>query len=180
MRYFPLLIIIYLCGALINMANADIAIQNSDARSALILDGQWNTIVDPYENGFYNYRYEESETGYFKNAKPATPGDLVEYDFSRSPKLNVPGDWNTQQEKLFLYEGTVWYQRDFDIGKKSDKQYLIYFGAVNYYAVVYINGKKVGEHEGGFTPFQFDVSSMIKSGLNSIVVKVDNRRERDQ
>lgn len=158
----------------------DLAVQNVDAYPSILLDGRWDVIVDPYENGFYNHRYEESENGYFKNAKPATPADLIEYDFSRSPKLNVPGDWNTQDEKYFLYEGTMWYHRDFDIGKKADIKYFVYFGAVNYQAVVYVNGKKVDTHEGGFTPFQFDITSYVKTGLNSLVVKVDNRRERDQ
>ena len=158
----------------------DIAIQNPDAQPGISLDGRWDIIIDPYENGFYNHRYEESDTGYFKNAKPANPGDLVEYDFAKSQKLDVPGDWNTQDEKLFLYEGTLWYHRDFDISKKVDQQYLLHFGAVNYSSIVYLNGKKIGTHEGGFTPFQFDVSAQIKTGVNSLVVKVDNHRERDQ
>src|SRR5689334_23211126 len=92
-------------------ALADMAIQNPDTRNQISLDGRWDTIVDPYENGFYNHRYEESDSGYFKNAKPKGPADLVEYDFATSPKLNVPGDWNTQDDKLFLYEGTIWYHR---------------------------------------------------------------------
>jgi len=164
----------------VNGAQADIAMQNPDSRNGILLDGRWDTIIDPYENGFYNHRYEESEKGYFKNAKPANSSDLVEYDFARSPKLSVPGDWNTQDEKLFLYEGTIWYHRDFDVGKKTDQVYAVHFGAVNYHATVYVNGKKIDTHEGGFTPFQFDISEHVKSGLNSLVVKVDNHRERDQ
>ncbi len=184
MRYMKLagLLLFVSANTLVMSATtlADIAIQNPDSRNAISLDGRWDTIVDPYENGFYNHRYEESDKGYFKNAKPANPGDLVEYDFARSPKLNVPGDWNTQDDQLFLYEGTVWYHRDFDIGKKTDNRYAIYFGAVNYHATVYLNGKKLGVHEGGFTPFQFDISDHVKAGGNSLVVKVDNHRERDQ
>ncbi|HEX2584226.1 MAG TPA: glycoside hydrolase family 2 TIM barrel-domain containing protein, partial [Steroidobacteraceae bacterium] len=149
-------------------------------RPGISLDGKWDIIVDPYENGFYNYRYQESTTGYFRNAKPATPEDLIEYDFARSPKLNIPGDWNTQDDKLFWYEGTIWYHRDIELSVDSQYKYVLYFGAVNYKAIAYVNGKKVGTHEGGFTPFQFDISGLIKDGTNSIVIKVDNRRERDQ
>lgn len=167
-------------ACLLEVAHADIAIQNPDSRVAISLDGRWDTIIDPYENGYYNHRYEESDKGYFKNAKPANPSDLVEYDFARSPKLNVPGDWNSQSDQLFLYEGTVWYHRDFDIGKKVDLNYAIHFGAVNYHATVYLNGKKIDTHEGGFTPFQFNITEQVKPGLNSLVVKVDNHRERDQ
>ncbi|HWV14565.1 MAG TPA: glycoside hydrolase family 2 TIM barrel-domain containing protein [Cellvibrio sp.] len=171
--------IIFLCAFIVPSVHADPAMQNPDARTALSLDGRWDIIIDPNEKGFYNERYEESETGYFNNAKPSNNGDLIEYDFAHSGKLNVPGDWNTQDAKLFLYEGTLWYHRDFDIGKKTEQQYNIYFGAVNYRAHVYINGKKVGSHEGGFTPFQFPINDFIKSGVNSLVVKVDNHRARD-
>ncbi|MES1196051.1 MAG: glycoside hydrolase family 2 TIM barrel-domain containing protein [Steroidobacter sp.] len=162
------------------MAAADTAIQNPSARASISLDGKWDVIVDPYENGYYNHRYEESDSGYFRNAKPNSPGDLVEYNFATSPKLNVPGDWNTQDDKLFWYEGTIWYHRDVELNAETTRQYLLYFGAVNYKAIVYVNGRKAGSHEGGFTPFQFDISALIRNGTNSIVVKVDNRRERDQ
>ncbi len=155
-------------------------VQNPDARPGISLNGSWNVIVDPYETGFYNHRFEENDNGYFKNNRAQEPSDLVEYDFSKSQELDVPGDWNTQDEKLFLYEGTVWYQKDFVIEKKAGKRYLIHFGAVNYSAVVYLNGEKVGSHEGGFTPFQFELGDTIKEGENFVVVKVNNRRERDQ
>lgn len=172
--------LLFVCAFIVNKAYAEAAIQNPDSRAAIILDGRWDTIIDPYEKGFYNDRYEESDNGYFNNAKSTNANNLVDYDFSRSAKLTVPGDWNTQDEKLFLYEGTIWYHRDFDIGKKIDLQYIIYFGAVNYHATVYVNGKKIGVHEGGFTPFQFTINDAVKSGVNSLVVKVDNHRERDQ
>ena len=162
------------------MQQTTLLVQNTGARAHISLDGPWNVIVDPYENGFYNHRYEEHDNGYFKNSKPQQPSDLVEYDFASSQKLEVPGDWNTQDDRLFFYEGTIWYQKDFVVKKKPGKRYVIHFGAVNYSAVVYINGEKVGRHEGGFTPFQFDVSTRLNDGDNFVVVKVDNSRQRDQ
>jgi beta-glucuronidase len=153
--------------------------QNAGARNGLSLDGDWHIIVDPYENGYYDYRYGEKQDGYFLNRRAERPSDLVEYDFSTSPTLRVPGDWNSQDDKLFWYEGTIWYERDFDLSKRKDKRYLLHFGAVNYEAVVYVNGVRVGHHEGGFTPFEFDVTDRIEDGHNFVVVKVDDRRERD-
>lgn len=170
----------FMLGLAALSSHAHIAMQNPSARNVINLDGPWDSIIDPYENGFYNHRYEEADNGYFKNAKPSSPSDLVEYNFATSAKLNVPGDWNTQDEKLFLYEGTIWYHRDVAVTPQPDRRYFLYFGAVNYQAIVYVNGKKAGSHEGGFTPFQFDVTALLKNGSNSIVVKVDNRRERDQ
>lgn len=162
------------------MQEPTLLIQNPGARTHISLNGSWNVIVDPYENGFYNHRYQEHDNGYFKNNKAKEPSDLVEYDFEKGMKLQVPGDWNTQHDMLFLYEGTVWYQKDFSINKKPGKRYVIHFGAVNYSAVVYLNGEKIGRHEGGFTAFQFDISAALKNGANFVVVKADNRRERDQ
>ena len=85
------------------------AIANPGARHAISLDGKWRTIVDPYENGYYDYRLQPSKDGYFRNAKPRDKSELIEYDFDSSPTLDVPGDWNSQRENLFFYEGTIWY-----------------------------------------------------------------------
>src|SRR4029079_18393887 len=88
-------------------------IQNSDARKTTSLDGEWRMIVDPYESGYYDYRYQPSPNGYFKNAKRKTKSELIEYDFDKSGSLKVPGDWNTQSDQLFFYEGTVWDKTSF-------------------------------------------------------------------
>ena len=154
-------------------------IQNPDARLSQSLNGQWNIIIDPYQNGYYNHRYEENPRGYFLNQKPDAISDLIEYDFDSSQKLAVPGDQNTQDDRLFFYEGTIWYHREFEQEKEPNKRYILYFGAVNYRATVYVNGQKVGTHEGGFTSFQFDVTKNLESGHNFVVLMVDNRRERD-
>lgn len=155
-------------------------IQNLSAWQKLSLDGEWARIIDPYENGYYNYRYQPHENGYFKNAKMESPRDLVEYNFATAPKISVPGDWNTQEPELYYYEGTVWYHKDFDLEKKAGKKYVIEFGAVNYHAIVYVNGTKIGEHEGGFTSFQFDITDQLTDGENFVTVKADNSRARDQ
>jgi beta-glucuronidase len=146
-------------------------ISNVQGRTTISLDGVWNTIVDPYETGLSSHFYE--------NAKPKTNSDLIEYDFDRSPKLRVPGDWNSQRESLLLYEGPMWYQRNFSYQKKARTRTLLYFGAANYLARVWLNGKKLGEHVGGFTPFNFEVTAQILDGENSVVVEVDNTRRAE-
>ena len=151
-------------------------INNPFGRSCESLNGYWKCIVDVQEEGFYDYRMKESRSGFFRNQKPTRPEDLVEYDFDRSDSLKVPGDWNTQRERLFFYEGCVWYKRNFRHEPHAGKHLVLYFGAVNYEAVVYVNGKKVGTHEGGFTPFNYDITDVVVPGDNFLIVKVDNKR----
>src|SRR5215471_19776641 len=102
-------------------------IANTDGRKTTSLDGQWKTIMDPYESGYYDYRYQPSTNGYFKDAKPKTKSDLVEYDFDTSTSLQVPGDWNTQSDQLFFYEGTVWYKKSFDYQLNPNSRLFVYF-----------------------------------------------------
>ena len=161
-------------------------IQNITARMELNLDGRWNYLVDPYENGYYDYRhqpYDQSASGtggFFDDKKQTDKGQLIEYDFDRSPTLKVPGDWNSQDDKLLYYEGTVWYRRIFQLPKRPGQRYFLYFGAVNYEAHIYLNGKKLGTHKGGFTPFQFEITDKLREGDNSLVVKADNTRHPDE
>src|SRR6266496_3050061 len=154
-------------------------ITNIAGRHTIDLNGRWQIIIDPYETGYYDYRYQPSTDGYFKNAKPKSPSDLIEYDFDTSEQINVPGDWNTQRESLLLYEGTIWYKKSFDYQPKENTRLFVYFGAANYLADVYLNGQKIGRHEGGFTPFNFEITSRVRDKENSLIVKVDNKRRRD-
>jgi len=146
-------------------------IANISSRTTISLDGSWSTIVDPYETGMGSRFYE--------NAKPKDKSQLVEYSFDASQKLRVPGDWNSQRESLLFYEGPLWCQRYFSYHKRPNTRVLVYFGAANYHARVWLNGKNIGEHTGGFTPFNFDASSEIAEGDNSIVVEVSNTRSKD-
>lgn len=155
-------------------------IPNRDTQS---LDGKWHYIIDPYQNGFYDYRRiphdlstDPGGSAYFTNAKPASKSDRLEYDFDLSPTMLVPGAWGTQVTELTWYEGSVWYQRNFNVEKIEGKRYFLYFGAVNYEAHVWVNGKKLGVHIGGFTPFNFDATEVLKDGSNFVVVMVDNTR----
>ncbi len=112
-------------------------------RPSLSLDGNWKIIIDPYENGYYDYRWQESLNGFFKNEKPKNKWDRIEYDFDKSDSLIVPGDWNSQRKELFLYEGTIWYKKSFDFHKREKTRVFLRFGAVNYRTVVYLNGEKL-------------------------------------
>jgi beta-glucuronidase len=159
---------------------APIVLTGADMRPATSLDGDWASIVDPYFSGMFTSHHEERANGFFINRK-AQPGDPfpTEYDFSKAPTLKVPGDWNTQRDTLFYYEGPIWYERDFTYQPKPHTHIFLHIGAANYRSWFWINGQKVCEHEGGFTSFNCDVTTAIHSGGNFVVALVDNTRHED-
>ena len=188
MKIFCKALVVLVCFFLINNSSpAQVAstIQNIYGRNFLSLNGRWNYIIDPYETGYYDYRrqpFDQSASGkggYYDDRKQQNKSELIEYDFDLSPTMKIPGDWNSQAERLQLYEGTIWLRHKFIASPKEGKKYLLYFGAVNYEAQVYLNGKKLGIHKGGFTPFQFEVTGSLRQGENVVVVKADNTRHAD-
>ena len=146
-------------------------IANLHARNTISLNGVWRVIVDPYETGLGGRYYE--------NRKPKDKQDLVEYDFDTTGTLNVPGDWNSQRDSLFFYEGPIWYERSFSYHRNAASRTFLYFGAANYQARVYLNGKALGEHQGGFTPFNFEITDAVREGENFVVVEVNDARHSD-
>lgn len=164
----------------------DNLISNTGARKSLSLNGKWQYIVDPYETGFYDYRYKElnenNPDAYWNTDVQVNKTEKKEHGYIDKYSLNVPGDWNHQQPEFTFYEGTVWYKKSFDLQKTAgEHRYFLYFGAVNYRADVYLNGKKLGMHKGGFTPFNFEVPlALLKEKDNFLVVKVDNKRHADE
>ncbi|MBR0526311.1 MAG: beta-glucuronidase [Prevotella sp.] len=152
-------------------------------RHTTSLNGKWHYIVDVQEEGYYDYRMNPTRWGFFRNAKPQKPEDLIEYDFDKAEEMELPSDWNTRDEQLFFYEGTVWFYKKFNVQgskfKAEKRRALLYFGAVNYDAHVYVNGNHVGHHIGGFTPFNYDVTDQLKDGENFVIVKVDNKRHAE-
>jgi beta-glucuronidase len=129
-------------------------------------------VIDPYDSAALGGLAPRA-------VEPQTPADLAEFSFENGLTLEVPGDWNTQDPRLVFYQGSVWYKRTFESGPRDRERVFLYFGAANYSASVYVNGLMLGEHEGGFTPFNFDVTDVLRPGENLLVVRVDNRRGPD-
>jgi beta-glucuronidase len=148
----------------------EIPIQNIPDRATISLNGPWQAIVDPYETGLSAHFYLDAK---LEDHEP------IEYDFDKADVLYVPEDWNSQKKELFFYEGPVWYKKPFSYRKREHTRVFAYFGAANYFTRVYLNGQLLGQHEGGFTPFNFEITDKIREGGNFLVAEVSNARRRD-
>ena len=162
--------------------------QNTYNRQRVSLNGKWRYVVDPYETGYRNHRTWKPFNGhdhpldrtYFDDRHPGSPAERIEYDFSKCPSMDIPGDWFHQVESLRYYEGSIWLHREFEYSLDNPGNRLfLRFEASNYETNVYLNGHCLGDHHGGFDPFEFEISRFLKNGINSIVVRVNNRREKD-
>lgn len=153
----------------------DLFISNTQNREFTSLNGKWKYVLDPYETGQIGFM------PVYKNASPKNKEDRVEYSFDAAQTLWVPGGWNAQKPELKYYEGSIWYRKTFDKKDLSkDKRYFVYLGAANYITTVTINGEIVGKHEGGFTPFCYEVTNLLKETDNYLIIGVNNSRSADQ
>jgi len=168
------------CASAQSLLASPIVITGADMRPAQSLNGDWHVIPDPYATGLFDFHKHEIARGWFVNEK-AKPGDTgpIDYDFATAPTLKVPGDWNTQKPEYFWYEGLMWYEKDFNFAPQAHTRTFLHIGAANYKSYFWINGKKVCEHEGGFTAFNCDVTAALHSGSNFVVAVVDNTRHED-
>jgi hypothetical protein len=120
------------------------------ARPRLSLDGQWLFWLDP--------------------SNTLTPDTL---DVSTARRIAVPSPWQAQAADLRFYSGTGWYQRTIEVPPEWPEGTLVLgFGAADYTAEVWVNGQPIGQHEGGYLPFEFDVTSALRPGPNTLTVRI--------
>ena len=108
--------------------------------------------------------------------------ELFRPDMRYTMKITVPF---CPESKLSGIENvdfmsSVWYKRDFELNNENLKnRVVIHFGAVDYFATVYVNGKRCGTHKGGYVSFSFDITDYVNPGKNTVTVNaVDNTRDR--
>ena len=153
-----------------------------DHRAVTSLNGDWHYLVDqPPAGNLYTSDGTVRDNGYALNTHPNIDSGPhnAEYDFATAPTLKVPGDWNTQEPTLFRFEGVVWYQRDFDFQPRPGGRTFLHVGAANYKSYVWVNQKRICDHEGGYTPFDCEVTTALKPGSNFVVIAVDSTRQVD-
>jgi beta-galactosidase/beta-glucuronidase len=143
------------------------------SRERTDLDGEWEFYPDP---------------------KQQLTRDSLRQEDARP--IRVPGPWQAQFDDLRDYSGVAWYRRRFDVGGNEGTRergnegmvatltrpvapsvprtaFILHFGAVDYFATVWLNGRQVGEHEGGYLPFEIDVTDALRHDApNELTVRV--------
>ena len=142
-----------------------------DSRQIQSLNGEWSYIVDPMNNGLP----ESSFFGGFpKNKIQKTGMELIEYNFETASKIQIPGAWNAIDERLFFYRGPVWLYKKFNYSPKKEALTHLYIEGSNFTTKIFLNGSIIGEFEGGYVPFNFNISKYLKEGENILLVQTDN------
>ncbi|MBS1252125.1 MAG: Beta-galactosidase [Anaerolineales bacterium] len=119
------------------------------------LDGQWEFWADP-------------ENQLSPESLPAEPLALID----------VPAPWQSQSPELRFYTGRAWYRRTVEVPADwLTERVFLGLGAVDYHADVWVNDVKIGYHEGGYLPFEFDITSAAWAGTNTITICVDDPNE---
>jgi beta-glucuronidase len=159
---------------------------SADMRQSLDLSGPWTWSIDPYRDGLGGFHGEPAGEGHRRwddrdpeEVARQNPVALFEYDMRHSPIALLPSSWVAQDPTLRYYDKLVWYQRAFTVRREPGKRAFLRFGAVDYVAYVYLNGHFVGRHEGGFTPFAFEVTELLRDGENRITIGADAERGAD-
>lgn len=120
-------------------------------------------------NGPWEFEFDDGNAGADANwavsNRPFTESIMVPFCFE-SPLSGI-GD--------STFHPFVWYRREFEVPRAWDgRRVLLHFGAVDYKATVWVNGQFVGEHEGGHTPFRFDITAQLLRGANTVCVRVED------
>lgn len=132
-------------------------IEGQDRR--YLLGGTWLMRMDPSDVGLAQRLYAQTST----DGWSAT---------------TVPSAWNAGDDSQASFLGSVaWYRKDFRLPSRAGSlAWIARFESVNFRATVWLNGRQLGTHVGGYLPFELDLANVSRRGVNHLVVRVDNRR----
>ncbi len=91
--------------------------------------------------------------------------------------VTVPNAWNATDESDASMNGSIgWYRRDFKLPDASSSlAWIVRFESVNFHSEVWLNGRPLGTNTGAYLPFEFPLAHLNRSGVNRLVIRVDNR-----
>jgi beta-glucuronidase len=133
------------------------AIEGQDGRH--LLGGAWLVRMDPTNAGLAQRLYAQGSTAGWS-------------------ATTVPSAWNAGDDSQASFDGAVaWYRKDFRVPSRARAlAWIVRFESANFRATVWLNGRKLGDHVGGYLPFELDLPNASPRGVNRLVVRVDNRR----
>ncbi|MDR0641085.1 MAG: hypothetical protein LBG07_01330 [Treponema sp.] len=147
---------------------------NTAGRGGESLNGRWNFIPDWYDTLRRAHWYRDVRLS------PAGLPLPCDWDWEAWDRIKVPAVWNLERPELYYYESTGIYTRTFGyIPKDEGERLILRFEGASYRASVFLNGILAGSHDGASTPFNFDITALVKRGPaaeNRIIVAVDARR----
>lgn len=140
-------------------------------RQTYSLNGEWHYAIDQYDTCLRQKWFLEQ---YFDKDGRSLP---VDFSFQDWPTISLPCSVNTEKPELFWYEGPLVFTRTFswDMQENMGKKVFFRIGAANYFSYIFLNGKYICKHEGGSTPFMWDVTEYLEKG-NRILIVSDNTR----
>jgi beta-glucuronidase len=144
-------------------------------RTSVCLDGEWDFVLDLYDEGLRQRWY----------AAPPSPIAAWhaprDYDGGAWQRVATPSSWNMLHPEWFHFEGAAWYGRTLHLDAPlPGERLVVHIGAANYEARVFLNGRFVGAHRGGSTPFCIEITDAARAGENRLLIQVDNRRRADR
>ena len=140
-------------------------------RQTYSLNGEWHYAIDQYDTCLRQKWFLEQ---YFDKDGRSLP---VDFSFQDWPTISLPCSVNTEKPELFWYEGPLVFTRTFswDMQENMGKKVFLRIGAANYFSYIFLNGKYICKHEGGSTPFMWDVTEYLEKE-NRILIVSDNTR----
>ena len=140
-------------------------------RQTYSLNGEWHYAIDQYDTCLRQKWFLEQ---YFDKDGRSLP---VDFSFQDWPTISLPCYVNTEKPELFWYEGPLVFTRTFswDMQENMGKKVFLRIGAANYFSYIFLNGKYICKHEGGSTPFMWDVTEYLEKE-NRILIVSDNTR----
>lgn len=152
---------------------------NLPGRERTALDGTWKFILDPFDVAG---RKPSKRRSFWLNTIETPETGLIEYEWASSDEIALPADWNSAVAELSYYEGPVYFRRLLDTVPRVGTRQFLHFEAINYAATVWLNGVEIARHEGGFTPFEIEITELLAragAGPHSLVVRADSRHGAD-
>ena len=120
-------------------------------------------------NGTWEFEFDDEDLGTYEQWGSSNP------EFSNT--ILVPFCFESMHSGVGdpSFHPIIWYRRTFDVPTNWDgRRVILHFGAVDYRAQVYVNGHLAGEHEGGHTPFRFDITRLLQDRDNVLVLRVED------